>query len=518
MGQSYSRLAQSETESVKPSATKSPATTWQSVRRCLIIFVVVALIGVIGTIVISSSSRSVELEKDETDSSRENVEDLIKEADKIDQDTANGAVVPEEESDTELAPLQGDDLDEHLNSGDDEGLQEDDAFEPAPRTHEGPYNEMVPGEKYFLYSPSGGFNNQREELTNAMEIARVLNRTLYVPMAARHTSFYSVYERLSGPADLFPMDRILDFPHMEAYGVRTVPLNTTVLRMAARFAKEMGPNSVEILYHPSLPNPVESWHLDDVVQLRRFKKPLLFIRGKGFYHHWFSSGVLTRIRKHTRYSEYLRRLSMRIVDEAIGKPFYAMHVRLGDYKVKYGDHVSSFIAGLVSTGRNHNWKTRKFPLYLATDDARKSRADFGPIYSAFSKYYVAETLPKDLVKEYRSLFPPRSMMKDDMFGLLEQLICVQASDFVGSPGSTFSAWIMTMRALRKFTFPEVGAVGESAADIKEAAAPSSDNSDSELSASVTEVTTTLAPTPKPSLRTGNGPEDNLAANESTALP
>jgi len=103
---------------------------------------------------------------------------------------------------------------------------------------------------------------------------------------------------------------------------------------------------------------------------------------------------------------------------------------------------------------------KKWPLYIATDDPSKSQEEFGPIYRAFSNIFFAENIPKELVHEFRALFPPKSKMKDDMMGILEQLICAQATDFLGTSTSTFSAWISFMRALRTFTFPEVGAVGE----------------------------------------------------------
>jgi len=79
--------------------------------------------------------------------------------------------------------------------GDDVLAQDEDGasmedYEPAPRTALGPYNDYVPGRKYFIYSPSGGWNNQRECLENAMEIGKLLNRTVYVPMAGKHTQFW----------------------------------------------------------------------------------------------------------------------------------------------------------------------------------------------------------------------------------------------------------------------------------------------------------------------------------------
>ena len=38
------------------------------------------------------------------------------------------------------------------------------------------YNQVVSGKRYFMYSPSGGFNNQRKELEYGLMIAKLLNR------------------------------------------------------------------------------------------------------------------------------------------------------------------------------------------------------------------------------------------------------------------------------------------------------------------------------------------------------
>ena len=149
---------------------------------------------------------------------------------------------------------------------------------------------------------------------------------------------------------------------------------------------------------------------------------------------------------------------MKIVNASLGSNFYAFHIRLGDYRAAHPD-VVAFVNGFVGSARARGWKTKKYPLYIATDDVRKSQEEFGLIYNSFSNIYFAENFPKEMVHEFRSLFPPKSQMKNDMMGILEQLICAQATDFIGSGGSTFSAWIMFMRALRKFTFPEVGSVG-----------------------------------------------------------
>lgn len=98
------------------------------------------------------------------------------------------------------------------------------------------YNEVKDGERYFVYSPSGGFNNQRKELESAMRIAIVLNRTLLVPMIAKHTSGWSKYHDLKNES-LLPADVLLDFELMKRYSpkLKLVPMNIPVKQLEEKF-------------------------------------------------------------------------------------------------------------------------------------------------------------------------------------------------------------------------------------------------------------------------------------------
>ena len=97
------------------------------------------------------------------------------------------------------------------------------------RTSQVAYNQVDDGARYFVYSPSGGFNNQRKELESAMRVAIVLNRTLLVPMIAKHTSGWSRYHDLTNES-LLPADVLLDFKLMEQYSpkLKIVPMNMPV--------------------------------------------------------------------------------------------------------------------------------------------------------------------------------------------------------------------------------------------------------------------------------------------------
>ena len=319
---------------------------------------------------------------------------------------------------------------------------------PAPRTHAGPYNEYDPNRRYVIYSPSGGFNNQREELEAAMYIGSLLNRTVYVPMAGRHEQLWKSYDRLRGNS-LFPMDRILDFRTMETYpGVRLTPLNISVSVFVNRFIAQHGAGKVRIV------EEFERWHKDEVVsKLSGDKHAIVHFHGTGMYHRWFLTATMVKVKQHVRYAPYLRQLAVRITREYFGGPFYAMHIRRGDYSNRQFSSSVSF----VRLARGRGWKTGKFPVYVATEP-RRDEAYFEPLVSAFNVTFSAD-LPRDRLRDYTHVFPP-GKLREDMLGLFEQLVCALALDFIGTPFSTFSSWIEFMRNTASFTFPEaVGAVG-----------------------------------------------------------
>ena len=117
----------------------------------------------------------------------------------------------------------------------------------VPRTSNATYNEVADDERYFVYSPSGGFNNQRLELEFALRMAKVFNRTLVVPMAAKHSDLWRGYWYLS-QEDLYPMDRIIDFKHMESYGVKLLPLNITLSKFVDVVSRKYGKANVTLDY------------------------------------------------------------------------------------------------------------------------------------------------------------------------------------------------------------------------------------------------------------------------------
>lgn len=317
----------------------------------------------------------------------------------------------------------------------------------APRSYNGTYNEYLPGNKYLIYSPSGGFSNQRKEIEYAIVIGQLLNRTVYVPMCARHTNNWDKYIVLKGDADLFPMDRIIDFPFLSN---RIVPINITLREMVNTFDKE---DVAEVNRYVTL------YERRDVLStFGAITKPLLYFHGKGFYHPWFSEDTMRPVRKQMRFTQYLRQLAVGIANEAFnGSAYNAMHIRMGDYSWhRTGDGYSYY-----RTARDLKWNLR-LPTYIATEPDRDERY-FRPLVEKLNVMF-SNNLPRKLVTQFTHAFPP-GRIRGDMLGLLELLICAQATSFQGTYFSTFSKYIYYIRSNRANLFPEILNTVDASGDV-----------------------------------------------------
>lgn len=330
-------------------------------------------------------------------------------------------------------------------TAEEEAKENDDPSLVAPRSHNGPYNEYDPGQRYILYHPSGGFSNQRMEIEYAVEIGKLLNRTVYVPMCGRHTNGWEAYNALREGSDLFPMDRILDFPFMQTYDhrVRVVPLNITVSGFVSKFVKA---NGVESLL--AIPYSKNYYGREQVIKWRQLKQPVIFFKGSGFFHPWFPESTMNEVRKHVRFTKYLRDLAIRVTQAALGEKFYAMHIRMGDYSWRRNGDSSSYLRRAKSL----KWKLSENKLYIATEPDRDEKF-FAPLVSN-AKVVFSSNLPKELVQDFRNAFP-KGKIRNDMVGLLEQLVAVQSKSFLGTFFSTFSAFIIFMRENKATLFPEL---------------------------------------------------------------
>jgi len=311
-----------------------------------------------------------------------------------------------------------------------------------PRTSEVSYTSrnLTSGVKYFIYSPSGGFNNQRIEMETAMIISKMLNRTLIVPPMGKHSSFYGRYELLT-PTQVVPMDKIFDFRVMNEF-VPCVPIGN--FRLISYVKELQARYDVRILFHHERQN----WQERDIIpQMGRVRSRILFLRGAEMYHNWnFAHSHTSKMFTTVRFTEGIRRVASDCIFSAFpdGR-FNAIHVRMGDYSPRTPS-ASVYERQMANRG----FKT-DVPLYIATEPSTP-KSYFREICNKY-KCFFSKDLDTPLLNKFAEAVP-QGQIRMDMLGVVEQLICVAAVKFVGTSFSTFSLKIAQMRSFKHFAFPE----------------------------------------------------------------
>lgn len=333
---------------------------------------------------------------------------------------------------------------------------EDIFVEAAPRSYDGEYNEfnLSPefDEKYVLYNPTGGWNNQRECFEYALEIGKLLNRTVLVPMSSKHASSWSKY--LAFPqSELFPLDRILNFKTIWKYH-RAKPLNRTVNAIANAMKKILGPSRVKNEFYEIFRPYKVDWGAQDVLEWRSINAKVIYLKGHVMYHKWFSTPKIVQIRQHMQYTDWIRASAIEAASmigptqpNGLMPQFSAAHIRRGD-KSDRTLSAYAFISLLKRAGVKSG-----STVYIATEPSRDN-SYFRPLVNAFNVTFSQKLSHRsEPFRKFKYAFPLE--LRADMMGIIEQLICVQGKAFVGSPGSTFSSFITFMRKKTKFVFPEL---------------------------------------------------------------
>jgi len=234
-----------------------------------------------------------------------------------------------------------------------------------------------------------------------------------------------------------------------------IPLNQTVTSFARAYAAKHGAHSVQIAFHP----PGKEWDREAWVKNAMSSKSwVIFLHGNGIWGRWFTRDATRKAQRNVAFSPFLRNMSIKIVRAVLGEPFSfnAVHGRLGDLRYKWGQTTSEYF---VREARRRGWRI-KTKVYLASDspdDAffRGLKSEY-PVVDWKSLKYVKE------VQDYMSLFPEKSGMQEDMFGVLDKLICAQAGSFIGTEFSTFTMEIKIMRSILAYVFPEAQELKNSA--------------------------------------------------------
>eukprot|EP00511_Aplanochytrium_stocchinoi_P002919 CAMPEP_0204823252 /NCGR_PEP_ID=MMETSP1346-20131115/1329_1 /ASSEMBLY_ACC=CAM_ASM_000771 /TAXON_ID=215587 /ORGANISM="Aplanochytrium stocchinoi, Strain GSBS06" /LENGTH=384 /DNA_ID=CAMNT_0051949819 /DNA_START=221 /DNA_END=1372 /DNA_ORIENTATION=+ len=178
------------------------------------------------------------------------------------------------------------------------------------------------GRKYFMFTPSGGFNNQRICLEYALRIGKILNRAVIAPMAGKHLNFWYRYFNQTYDT-LVPMDTLLDFEYLQSYGTDLIPLNITLKELEKQLNKE---GRIETIYKKYRAN----WKEHDIPRQLASDAQVLFLKGHTMYHKWFDQEIIDETRSYVVYSKLIRRTAFEIM-KSLGGKYNAVHIRLGDY-------------------------------------------------------------------------------------------------------------------------------------------------------------------------------------------
>ena len=247
---------------------------------------------------------------------------------------------------------------------------------------------------------------------------------------------------------MFPWDRILDFGPLAKFHP-LVPLDEPVMQFWQRMERELGPEQLHYVHH----EVSQGWGEANLRAFLGNRKRILFFHGAEMYHVWWGGAKMGPVRRRLRYAKMIRRAALDLVTKAFGGAarFNAVHVRLGDYS---GRTPSSAVYERRCRGARFS---PDVPLYVATEP-KPPRGFFDALCKPAGTFrcVFSRDLDRDVISAFKSAFPP-GQIRNDMLGVVEQLVCVAARGFVGTSFSTFSFWISSMRKNSVATFPEVKA-------------------------------------------------------------
>ena len=329
-----------------------------------------------------------------------------------------------------------------------------------------------------------GFNNQRTDLENAARLALSSGRTLVVRNFA--CSVHSPCPKGNGSTDgfIYAMGGVsqwhatceineCDFGRKKrddgtrwGAGVRYLP---PYIFVDPAYFRDMGvPFIWQDDFHARYPKLLENksaW----VNLLRRDERRLTAAeKFAPVWHvtHLHKAGMFGKFAKDIipsarwpkvpamRYAPWLQRVAQSMIADLRAKhgvhDFTCVHARLGDWIVHSGYKDEDFrpidyARGLHQLHRDYkvanmsmSSRNSKRVIYVAT--ARKSLARLTPALSTFFKVESSSSL--DMAKKIAETEPNPN---EDVFSCIEQLICIRAQIFVGTPGSTVSNFVRHAR-------------------------------------------------------------------------
>jgi len=335
-----------------------------------------------------------------------------------------------------------DEIEEALAGGKDKVVPR--SVSSLPRTSSKSYDAILPNTRYLMYTPSGGFGNQLICLINAIRLAKAGRRTLLVPPYGRHSNLFRGYLDLKDH-EIVPMDMVLDFEFMEQFtGVKLHPIG----RRLEDFKKQVVGNRTRVKIMPlirtSLHHPDDMSIFGKVYRMTKSRNQIVYFRGKFFTIRWLDKKIFSNV----RYSPFLQKMAFIIAEEFFNHRFNAIHVRVGDYarSALRKDSWRFVKAALIM-----DWDPET-PLYVATEAEKRH-----PYWKPLKERFQNATFVSDLTSRPRSSEilekyvkgTPMGSVRMDLFGLVEQLLCIRAQKWIGTQVSTFSLLIAKARTSKQ---------------------------------------------------------------------
>uniref|UniRef100_A0A7S2S375 O-fucosyltransferase family protein n=1 Tax=Mucochytrium quahogii TaxID=96639 RepID=A0A7S2S375_9STRA len=336
-------------------------------------------------------------------------------------------------------------------------LQDDVAnLNTFPRTSNSSYDlEFDPAKKYILYNPSGGFNNQLQTLFQMAAYAKMIGRVLLVPPNAKHANGAQGFLRLKDK-DVIPMDQCLDFAYLSKHwGIEMMPLGC-----ALSHSIYMIKTKHKVTYEEYQVDKNTSTHQAFLLgrkMVGQNSAQVIFLRG----HVYGLTPKFTYTAVRTRYSPFFNEIALAVKKHILGEFYTAMHIRLYYFVGVHESRTYRFVRRAEKMGVNFS-----LPLYISMDGTREEDGKYIPeILERFENVYFREDLKKHpvvlrLINQFDSAFKlgreftSDTEFRDDIFGLVEQLICAHSRKFLGTAISTYSKNIRSFRKGFSHTNPE----------------------------------------------------------------
>ena len=188
--------------------------------------------------------------------------------------------------------------------------------------------------KYFVYQPSGGINNQRKQLENAMIICRLTNRTCIAPPIAPHSNYFYNYNRVPAKG-VVSSQRLFNLRELSVAGpVQSVPEGMTFLDFVEEMEKHYTVQTVARDVRRFKPGTLLKWDERSIKRLySRTKAQVLYFANQTMWGTLEWKGKLAGfndrafVNMHSTYCDHAKETARKIA-EYLGD-YNALHVSFG---------------------------------------------------------------------------------------------------------------------------------------------------------------------------------------------